>query len=248
VLFPFSHSRRELLQSLFRFGAAGSAAHCLAGVAAAAPRDVTAMRITGYELLPVKIPMAAKLREAWNQSWSQQKRDQTYFSPIFVKLHSDAGLTGIGEAKTGRDKAEAVLKKMMGRSPWEFAHDDDIAGILIAIYDLVGKATGLPVARLLSAHPKDRIVQTWWSQCFPPALMASEAKLGAELGYRVHKIKIRPWQDPIEQVSAISAFVPKDFKIWADANAWWGVNNQWQDKSSWAGVDGALHVIRKLAE
>ncbi|HYL35075.1 MAG TPA: mandelate racemase/muconate lactonizing enzyme family protein, partial [Bryobacteraceae bacterium] len=140
------------------------------------------------------------------------------------------------------------LRRMVGRSPWEFLQDDGIQGVLIAVYDLLGKATGLPVARLLAPHPQDRIVETWWSQCFPPELMASEAKRGADLGYRVHKIKIRPWQDPIAQAAAIAAVVPKDFKIWADANAWWSAANPWQDNSVWHAVDGALRVTRKLAE
>jgi len=173
---------------------------------------------------------------------------QTHFFPVFVRLHTDSGLSGIGEAKTERTKAEAVAKRMIGCSPWEFVQDDNIGGTLMAVYDLLGKAVGLPVSRMLAAHPKDRIVQTWWSQCFPPDLMASEARAGASQGYRVHKIKIRPWQDPIAQAAAISAVVPEDFKIWADANFWWAADNPWGDPSVWAGVDGALRVIRKLEE
>ena len=124
---------------------------------------------------------------------------------------------------------------MIGRSPWEFALDDAIGGIAIAVYDLMGKATGMPVARLFAPRPKEKIVQTWWSQCYPPAVMASEAKLGYERGYRVHKIKARPWEDPAEQAAAICGAVPKDMKIWADANA------------TWQTVDQTLAVVRKLA-
>ncbi|MEO7649544.1 MAG: enolase C-terminal domain-like protein, partial [Bryobacteraceae bacterium] len=239
-------SRRDLLRSVAALGAAGAT---LSRLASAAPQDVTSMRLTRFELLPVKVPMAERLREAWNASWGNQKRAQTHFTPTFLRLHTDAGLIGIGETKMERAKAEAVLKKMIGRSPWEFVQDDNIAGILIAIYDLLGKATGMSVARMLSPRPAGRIVQTWWSQCFPPELMASEAKLGLSQGYRVHKIKIRPWQDPIDQASAIAAVVPKDFKIWADANSWWSTGNPWNDRTVWgASLDGALHVLRKLAE
>jgi L-alanine-DL-glutamate epimerase-like enolase superfamily enzyme len=119
-------------------------------------------------------------------------------------------------------QTEAVLKRMVGHSPWEYLLNDGIRGVLVAICDLVGQAAELPVSRLFAPSPKERIVQTWWSQCFPPELMASEAKLGASLGYKVHKVKARPWEDPIEQAEAISATVPADFRVWADANAWWG--------------------------
>lgn len=65
----------------------------------------------------------------------------------------------------------------------------------------------------------------------------------------MHKIKIRPRQDRVEQVVAIGAAVPRDFKIWADANNWRAAGNPWEDRSLWGGsIDGALHVIRKLAE
>ena len=86
-------------------------------------------------------------------------------------------------------KAEAICKRLVGRSPWEFLLDDRLGGILMAVYDLIGQAASLPVSKLFAANPKSHIVQTWWSQCFPPGLMASEAKLGYELGYRVHKVK-----------------------------------------------------------
>ena len=52
----------------------------------------------------------------------------------------------------------------------------------MAVYDLIGQASGLPVSRLFGNKPKRRIVQTWWSQCLPPDVMASEAKLGYEFG------------------------------------------------------------------
>ena len=51
--------------------------------------------------------------------------------------------------------------------------------------------------------------------------MASEAKLGYELGYRVHKVKARPFEDPVEQAEAITSAVPPGFRIWADANWTW---------------------------
>lgn len=111
---------------------------------------------------------------------------------------------------------------MVGHSPWEYLHDDSLKGILVAIYDLAGQAAGLPVCRLFSQQPKKRICQTWWSQCYPPELMAQEAKRGESLGYKVHKVKARPWEDVIEQAAAICEVVQSDFRIWVDANAWWG--------------------------
>jgi L-alanine-DL-glutamate epimerase-like enolase superfamily enzyme len=105
----------------------------------------------------------------------------------------------------------------------------------MAVHDILGQANGVPICRLMSSAPKTRIEHTWWTHCLPPDLMASEAKLAASLGYRVHKVKARPWQDPLAQAEAMCAVVPKEYRIWADANAHWG------------SPDRALHFIKGLS-
>ncbi len=225
-------NRRQLLQSSAALAGAGP----LAQAAAAAPASVQTMRFTKFEVMPAHIPMAERVREAWIESYKLQGTFQTHYDPVFVRLWTDAGIVGVGEALMGARQAEAALKRMVGRSPWEFLHDDGIGGILMAVYDVLGKATGLPVCRLLSSSPKTRIQHTYWTHCLPPRLMAAEAKLAAGLGYRVHKVKARPWQDPLEQAAAMCEVVPPEYRIWADAN------------SSWTSPARALFFIKKLAE
>jgi len=224
--FAAGPSRRGVMKTL---AASGLALPSVQSVATAASPDAMTLRITRYEVLHVQIPHREELAEAYLATNIQQGMypPRTWNRKTLVKFHTDAGLVGVADALTGRhpyassEQLEATLKGMIGRSPWEFLHDDAIGGLIMGMYDLVGQATGLPVARLFSSNPKPRIVQTWWSHCYPPSLMASEAKLAVSLGYRVHKVKARPWQDPIEQVAAICEVVPKDFRIWVDANAWW---------------------------
>ena len=227
--------RRDVIRSLGALGAGHGLAQ-QASIAAAAPASVARMRIAKYEVMPTRVPFASRLREAWIESYKLQGRFQSDYDPVFVRLHTDEGVSGIGEALMGAAQAEATLKRMVGRTPWEFLDDDRIGGILMAVYDLLGKATDLPACRLMSPNPQSRIFHTYWSHCLPPALMASEAKMAASLGYRVHKVKARPWQDPIEQAAAICAAVPKDYRVWADANA------------SWSSPSRALFFIKKLAE
>ena len=52
--------------------------------------------------------------------------------------------------------------------------------------------------------------------------MASEAKIAESRGYKVHKVKARPWEDPVEQAEAICGAISRDMRVWVDANAWWG--------------------------
>jgi L-alanine-DL-glutamate epimerase-like enolase superfamily enzyme len=220
-------NRRDLMRLGVGLGLAGVPAQ----VRAAAGR----IRFSKYEIFPTSIPMAERVRAAWAESYRLQGSFQTHYSAVMVRLHTDEGLTGVAESLTGPAQTEAILKRLMGRSPIEHWQDDSLSGVLMAVHDILGQASGMSVARLLSNSPKTRIEHTWWTHCLPPDLMASEAKLGASLGYRVHKVKARPWQDPLDQAAAMCAVVPKEYRFWADANA------------SWGNPSRALHFINGLA-
>jgi L-alanine-DL-glutamate epimerase-like enolase superfamily enzyme len=220
-------NRRDLL----RLGA-GAGLACLAPQIASAAGKI---RFTKYEIFPARIPMVDRVREAWIASYKLQGTFQTHYNPVFVRLHTDDGLVGTAESLVAPPQTENILKRMIGKSPIEYWQDDSIQGILMAVHDILGQASGMSVSRLLSPTPKTRIEHTWWSHCLPPDLMASEAKLAASLGYRVHKVKARPWQDPLEQAAAMCAVVPKEYRFWADANAHWG------------SPDRALHFMNGLS-
>jgi L-alanine-DL-glutamate epimerase-like enolase superfamily enzyme len=49
-------------------------------------------------------------------------------------------------------------------------------------------------------------------------------------------VKIRPWEDPVEQAHAIFSAVPGDYRVWGDANRFWG------------SVARTLHYAKQLAE
>ncbi len=229
-------NRRELVALIARATGGASFAAPMLAAAAAAPASARTAKIVSAEVIPTRVPMHERVREAWQRSFRMQNRFQTHYEPVIVKLASDAGLIGIGDADMPAGRAKAIAESLVGRSPWEHLLDDSLGGILVAVYDLLGKTAGLPVSRLFAMNPAERIVQTWWSQCFPPALMASEAKLGYDLGYRVHKVKARPWEDPLEQGEAICAAVGPDMRVWADANSWW------------RSLGRTRHFVEKLAE
>ncbi len=101
-----------------------------------------------------------------------------------------------------------ALKRMVGHSPWEYVFNDGIGGAQTAIYDLLGKAIGLPVCRLLSPNPKKRIMQAFWSLSYPPDLLATEAKHGGGPGIPRAQGEDPAWEDPVAQAQAIFAAVP----------------------------------------
>jgi galactonate dehydratase len=109
---------------------------------------------------------------------------------IFVKVETDAGIHGWGEAYSQYDRDTAVMAQlnalgpyMVGRSPFDikhftqFAFDDyaarrgsvelfcAISGIEQAMWDIVGKATKQPVYNLLGGkyREKIRVYANGWS-------------------------------------------------------------------------------------
>ena len=98
---------------------------------------------------------------------------------IWLRVHTDEGLTGLGEtffaAKTVEAYIhEAVAPKLLGRSPLAIdriakeltpyvgygstgAEQRGNSAIDIALWDLLGKVTGQPIAQLLGGFSRDRI-------------------------------------------------------------------------------------------
>jgi L-alanine-DL-glutamate epimerase-like enolase superfamily enzyme len=174
------------------------------------------MKITRTEAFGLRIPFAERVRENMLANYRRENSDRSFYPAWIVKIHTDAGLVGLGEAS---QDPRPYLAGLTGRSVWELLHDGSRGGaVMIAIYDLAAQAAGVPVARLFSSEPRRTIQQIWWSHSLRPALMQAEAKRALELGYTVHKIKARPYEDPVAQVAAIVEAVPQDYQILVDAN------------------------------
>src|SRR5437868_10639771 len=121
---------------------------------------------------------------------------------LFVRLHTDTGLTGVGEASLEwQERAVQVLlhewvePRLLGRNPFDIEaiaggmiRDQyqggstvltAISGVEIALWDLVGKATGQPVYRLLGGRCHDRIpayANGWYGGARTPAEYAERAR------------------------------------------------------------------------
>ena len=100
------------------------------------------MRITRYNVIPGREPMHERIREPFAAAYRKQGIFRDYYDSTLVKLYTDEGLIGIGDALLNVEdslgsvpRAKAILERLVGRSPWEFLLDDSLGGILMAIYD-----------------------------------------------------------------------------------------------------------------
>ncbi|MBC7335984.1 MAG: mandelate racemase/muconate lactonizing enzyme family protein [Clostridia bacterium] len=75
----------------------------------------------------------------------------------------------------------------------------------------------MPVCELLGGRYRDRVPVAYWSPYLPPQETARHAEEGAALGFKVHKIKARPW-DCAAQVKAIASAVGHEYAIRIDPN------------------------------
>ena len=139
---------------------------------------------------------------------------------IFVKVETDAGIHGWGEAYSQYDRDTAVTAQlqalgpyMVGRSPFDikhftqFAFDDyaarrgsvelfcAISGIEQAMWDIVGKACQQPVYNLLGGKVREKVrvyANGWSYQMKEPSDYARAAEKVVKMGFTAMKFDPLP--------------------------------------------------------
>ena len=165
---------------------------------------------------------------------------------IIVRLESDDGLLGFGEAVadehvTGEtwESMYSLLKNtlaplLIGQDPGEFERIHDRmnkavygapaakAAIDIACHDLVAKKLGVPVYQLIGGRYHDRFPITHVLSIQEPAAMAEEAMRKVSEGYRSFKMKVgRQVGQDLERIQAVRRAVGNEIAIRVDVNQGW---------------------------
>lgn len=176
------------------------------------------LKITEVERIVVDVPFTPRC-----QQWNAREVWQWRVSEVLRVVTDAPGIVGYGETilhYTWSRVPDASIERVKGRNPAEFLGDDSLgAGLQMALYDVVGKALGVPAYRLFN-QPKvrDWCPISWWNIDFPPEALAEEAKEALAKGYTALKTKARPWWDIFAQVEAMSAVTPPYFRLDLDWN------------------------------
>ena len=127
----------------------------------------------------------------------------------FVRIHTDAGISGIGEAslqqkeRAVRAEVEAYREFLVGQNPfdiellWNTLHRrtvwsggpvtmSAISGIEQALWDIKGKAAGMPVYELLGGRVRERVkayANGWFGGARSPEEHATKAAAVVAEGY-----------------------------------------------------------------
>jgi L-alanine-DL-glutamate epimerase-like enolase superfamily enzyme len=178
----------------------------------------TGLRIKDVERITVDVPFTPRCQE-----WNAREIWQWRIVEV-IRVTTDApDLVGYGETilhYTWSRVPDAAVERVRGGNPADFLGDDSLgAGLQMALYDLVGKALGVPVHRLFNlARVREWCPISWWNIDMPPEAYAAEAKEAIEKGYTSYKFKARPWWDVFAQVAAVSKVTPPHFRLDLDWN------------------------------
>ena len=139
-----------------------------------------------------------------------------------VKVHLNSGFVGVGETLlyyTWGVTRDEDVKRAVGKNAAELMWDDELgAGLQMALFDAVGKASDVPAHRLLGQQVHDQTPLSWWNIDTTPEDMAAECQEAYRQGYMAYKTKGRPWFDIWNQMDQSVKGLPSDFKIDMDFN------------------------------
>ncbi|MBI2191118.1 MAG: hypothetical protein HYU36_03900 [Planctomycetes bacterium] len=176
------------------------------------------MKITRIDCFRVFVPWQASYREAmadWRARMNTTPEEEDSY--VLVRVHTDEGLTGLGEGDRDLGVIQREASSYVGRNPLELMPWKLGRPWAHAFFDLQGKALGVPFHRLIGTPVHDRVPMAYWSPYETPHKTAKHAEEGARRGFKVHKIKARPW-DAVDQVKAMTAAAGPDYAIRIDPN------------------------------
>jgi muconate cycloisomerase len=168
---------------------------------------------------------------------------------VFVRLETDDGIVGWGEAaclggptwsEESAESIEATITRYI--APW--LRGRDAAGIEplrqemarrlqgnpfaraaveMALWDLNGRALGVPVHRLLGGRVRDRVALSWSLAVTDPEAEIAEARVKVARGHRIFKIKTaaHPVAHDVTRVRRIREAVGAGVALRVDANQGW---------------------------
>jgi muconate/chloromuconate cycloisomerase len=168
---------------------------------------------------------------------------------VFVRLETREGHVGWGEAAClggptwSEESAESIAPTIERYlAPWLCGRDATLiealrgemarrvqgnpfarAAVEMALWDINGRALGVPVSRLLGGRVRDAVPLSWSLAVTDPAAEAAEARDLVARGHRIFKIKTaaRPVALDVERVLRLREAVGPGVSLRIDANQGW---------------------------
>ena len=136
------------------------------------------------------------------------------YPKFLIKLYADNGMVGLGEtarevsAAAAQRNADFIKGKRMEELDNNLPERSTADGFEIAMFDLMGKSSGLPVCALLGGRLQSKVAVSYWTaqRTFDDLVKVGETAVAK--GFRNLKFKAR-LGDPIEkQMAAVTKASP----------------------------------------
>ena len=198
------------------------------------------MKITRVESIPILVPLKQGLT---TKTAHGEHIDSPY---VLVRVHTDTGLVGLGEATlaprwSGETSPSCVAAindildpLLRGQDPTRInalkpridkaiVHNPFTkAAVEMALWDLAGKAAGVPVYQLLGGRALDEIPIKMVVGAFPVPQATALAKRFLDWGVQCLKVKVGlDPQEDLQRVAAVRQLAGPDIPIGIDANCGW---------------------------
>jgi o-succinylbenzoate synthase len=192
------------------------------------------MRITSVDAIPYSLPF----RSPYVTARGRLERREV----VLVRLRTDAGLDGLGDAvplslrggasleAIERQVRESAAPRLVDKTlePTGPAPAPPVSGLLppvaaaieMGLLDLAGKLAGVPAWRLLGAKSTQPVHCNATLAAGPPTTVAADAARWLDRGFRTLKLKVGVPGD-VGQVEAVRATVGPEARIRVDANGAW---------------------------
>jgi D-galactarolactone cycloisomerase len=213
-------------------------------------RGALDVRVSKVEVVRSKEPIP--LPQPWLAAWREPEgKPVNSLLFAFYKVYTDEGIVGIGPYTGGNPALVEGIDPFQVGAFWQTHMSGKrsgnagrgAAGLEIALWDIIGKAAGLPLYKLLGAC-RDRImVYAATSRLLPPAQLVELVEGIVAQGFRAVKLRLhRPEpRDDLAAVEAVRKALGDDLLILVDANQ----NNPSTEYPFWSRRT-ALHMARAL--
>lgn len=199
------------------------------------------MKITNIETIPVNVPVRGDVMI------TSSLGSHTHSPFLLVKVHTNEGVTGLGEVSStarwsGEDHATArrviaeyLAPALVGGNPLDIEAGIRVmgralagnpftkAGLELALWDILGKAAGLPLFRLLGGAVRDIVPLKFSISGAAPEKAAALAHWAGERGFKTMKVKVAMGRDDLDRVRLVRESIGPGVRLGVDANGGWSV-------------------------
>ena len=202
------------------------------------------LKITDVKLIPFKeYRTIGEMEPAWDPGRS---RPHDFGAESFVEVHTDQGLTGIGPSVDAR-LMPAIKEYLLGEDPFDIERHAHVlryyawgsayhgtAGVDIALWDLIGKATDQPLYKIWGGGSDRVIPYASLILLSTPEERAEMAMRLMEEGWKAIKIRIHheTLAEDIRTVQSVIEAVGDRMTVMVDANQAES-NGTWQPGIQW---------------